>query len=54
MNDRESCLATRFSKGRTGNTSSWELGTGSGTGAIGHAQNARFSLKWLKLGEVEY
>lgn len=44
MNARESCLAGRFSKGGTGNTSSWELRTGSGIGAVGRAPECQFQL----------
>lgn len=44
MNARESCVASRFSEGGTGNTSSWELGTGSGIGAVGRAPECQFQL----------
>lgn len=49
MNARESCLDTRFSKGGTGNTSSWELGTGSGTGAIGHDPERQVQLEMAQV-----
>lgn len=49
VNTRKSCVASRFSKRGTENASSWELGTGSGTGAIGSAPECQLQLEMVQV-----